>query len=307
MSQRGSFDLLLFCSVLASAAITIQILLGAVTRLTGSGLACPDWPLCYGLWFPTTSALAMISGVDYSFGQVMLEWGHRFNAAAVVAPLVLSVFLLTFRERKCQPLFWKIGVAMLVILVIQSGVGGFTVFDHNSPWSVSIHLSLALILLAFGVSLVRLKARSTFRNVECTTTSWISAVLALLVLVTMVSGAIVAKTGATLACSGWPLCNGQIIPVIQETEIALHLSHRILAFLTFLSLIWFSYQMQVFRYVAPLIVAQVIVGAFVILVYQGNSFLFQVAIGVVHQMIGVAIFVTLVGLFWAPSVSQESR
>ena len=65
--------------------------------------------------------------------------------------------------------------------------------------------------------------------------------------------------------------------------------------------------MQVFRYVAPLIVAQVIVGAFVILVYQGNSFLFQVAIGVVHQMIGVAIFATLVGLFWAPSVSQESR
>ena len=65
--------------------------------------------------------------------------------------------------------------------------------------------------------------------------------------------------------------------------------------------------MQVFRYIAPLIVAQVMVGAFVILVYQGNSFLFQVAIGVVHQMIGVAIFVTLVGLFWTSSVAQMRR
>ena len=307
MNQSGSFDYLRLCSVLASGAIMLQILLGAMTRLTGSGLACPDWPLCYGLWFPTTSALAMMSGVDYSFGQVMLEWGHRFNAAVVVAPLVLSVFLLAYRGRRCQPLFWKIGVAMVAILIIQSGVGGFTVFDHNSPWSVSIHLSLALILLAFGVSLVRLKIYSTFKNVECISTSWIFAVLALLVLVTMVSGAIVAKTGATLACSGWPLCNGQIIPVIQETEIALHLSHRILALLTFLSLIWFSYQLHVFRYIAPLIVSQVMIGAFVILVYQGNSFLFQVAIGIVHQMIGVAIFVTLVWLFWTSSVSQETR
>ena len=65
--------------------------------------------------------------------------------------------------------------------------------------------------------------------------------------------------------------------------------------------------MQVFRYIAPLIVAQIMVGAFVILVYQGNSFLFQVVIGVVHQMIGVAIFVTLVGLFWTSSVAQMGK
>ena len=62
-----------------------------------------------------------------------------------------------------------------------------------------------------------------------------------------------------------------------------------------------------FRYIAPLIVAQVMIGAFVILVYQGDSFLFQVAIGIVHQMIGVAIFATLVWLFWTSSVSQETR
>ena len=41
-------------------AIVFQIILGAIVRITESGLACPDWPLCYGLWFPTMEKIQLI-------------------------------------------------------------------------------------------------------------------------------------------------------------------------------------------------------------------------------------------------------
>ena len=48
------------------AATFILIVLGAVVRSTGSGLACPDWPRCYGLWLPTPDSLAGLGTVDYT-------------------------------------------------------------------------------------------------------------------------------------------------------------------------------------------------------------------------------------------------
>ncbi|HEX9648016.1 MAG TPA: COX15/CtaA family protein, partial [Alphaproteobacteria bacterium] len=81
-------------AAITAGFVFVQIVLGAVVRLTNSGLSCPDWPLCYGLWLPTPAKLAAIPGVDYSFGQVMAEWTHRLNAAAVVTPLVVVLVAL---------------------------------------------------------------------------------------------------------------------------------------------------------------------------------------------------------------------
>lgn len=298
-----------FFSLLTCGAVFLQILLGVVTRLTGSGLACPDWPLCYGLWFPTANALASIPEVDYSFGQVMLEWGHRCNAVILVAPLVLYVFILTLRDKQSAPILWKIGGAALVTLALQSAVGGLTVFDRNSPWSVATHLSLALFLLALVVSLTRLKGLSVGEssNIKITQFSAISAVLAVLVLVTIISGAVVAKSWAALACSGWPLCNGELIPSFLEKDVALHMSHRFLALVTVLSLFGFSYKIRELRFIYPLIVLQILIGALVLVIYAGDSLLFQVLLGMVHQTFAVIIFTVLVWLFWSPTVHHAGK
>ena len=66
------------------AATVILIVLGAVVRSTGSGLACPDWPRCYGLWLPTPDSLTGLGTVYYTYGQVMLEWTHRLIAGVLV-------------------------------------------------------------------------------------------------------------------------------------------------------------------------------------------------------------------------------
>ena len=309
MTGRGSFNALRFSSGLASIAIIFQILLGALVRLTESGLSCPDWPLCYGLWFPTEMALAGMPAVDYSFGQVMLEWGHRLNAAVVVFPLIVAVFLFAWRERDVSPLIGKLGIAALVILALQGAVGGLTVFDRNSPWSVAIHLGLALVLLSLVISIARMNAVSNFnwkahsRRNSCQVIS----MLAGLVVATMVSGVIVAKAGATVSCVGWPLCNGQLVPNLNDSRVVLHVMHRLLALTTLIGILSYACWKWSLRHLAALVILQVVVGAGVTTVYAGNSFALQIGIGVLHQFFAVIIFATLVWLFWTPAPASADR
>jgi len=297
-----SFDILRVIACVAALAIMLQIVLGALTRLTGSGLACPDWPLCYSLWFPTPTKLARL-GVDYSFVQVMLEWTHRFNAAVVVAPLVLAMCVFAWRERKLLPVNWRVSIAVLTVLALQGGVGRFTVFDHNSPWSVAAHLGLASILLALVLSLVRLKSvpYHDWRRRAASNGCWAVAMLGGLVLTTMVSGAIVAKSGATLSCGGWPLCDGGLMPDLRDSGIVLHVVHRLLALIMVIGLLWGSWRWRQLRHLAALAFVQVLLGAAVIAIYSKHSAGFQVAIGAVHQIVAMIIFAALVWSFWAPS------
>ena len=217
-------------AVLAVLFTFIQIVLGAVVRLTGSGISCPDWPLCYGLWFPTPAKLAALGGIDYSFAQVMFEWTHRFNAAVVVGPLTLALALVAWRRRRDIAGLWPISIAALVVLLIQGALGGFTVLDRNSPWSVAVHLSVALVFLALLVW----ACLSTYGPPERRhgRAGALIAAGALAALATMASGAMMAKSGATLACAGWPLCDGAWLPDLSDPAIQFHFGHRGLALLT---------------------------------------------------------------------------
>ena len=81
--------------------IFIQIILGAWVRLTGSGMSCPDWPLCYGMFFPTPGKIGYLEDINYTYFQIFLEWIHRANAAFILAPLAVIVFcLINFRKEE---------------------------------------------------------------------------------------------------------------------------------------------------------------------------------------------------------------
>ena len=69
---------------------------------TGSSLACPDWPLCYGSLLPEMK------------GGVAVEHSHRLAAGVVSLGTVFLAVLLT-RRRKQQPVLWKVGWAAVVV------------------------------------------------------------------------------------------------------------------------------------------------------------------------------------------------
>jgi cytochrome c oxidase assembly protein subunit 15 len=119
-------------------ALVALVVIGGATRVLQAGLACPDWPLCYGQWLP---------GGRMNL-QVFLEWFHRLDAFVVgVALLVLSVASWLGRRRLPSWLPWCAGLALLLVAV-QGALGALTVTQLLAPALVTAHLGTALLLVA---------------------------------------------------------------------------------------------------------------------------------------------------------------
>ena len=291
--------------------IFFQISLGSAVRLTGSGLSCPDWPLCYGLWFPDQDKLSKISDVNFEFYQVMLEWIHRFNAAAFITPVTLLVFFVGLKATK-EKINQIILYIIILILLLQGLMGGFTVFDKNSPWSVAVHLGLALsfMFLVLKIFLVSLNIKLV-SGIPCITkkiSTLIGAII--IVLATMLMGAIVSKSGSSLACDIWPLCSNDGVSIFQYNKI-IHLSHRILAIIStiFVFLIVNLYK-DVVQYKIIFVLRNILISLIILQILIGATVIFtelNLFIAMFHQAIAVILFIVLSFLFWFTLQSNFKR
>ncbi len=118
-------------------ALVALVGIGGATRVMQAGLACPDWPLCYGVLWP---------GRQWNL-QVFLEWFHRLDAFLVgVALLLLFALSLRFRARFPGWLPWGAGLA-LALVAVQGGLGALTVLSQLAAPTVTLHLAAALSLV----------------------------------------------------------------------------------------------------------------------------------------------------------------
>jgi cytochrome c oxidase assembly protein subunit 15 len=271
------------------------IVLGAWVRATGSGLACPDWPTCYGHWVPLPGEIP--PDVGYSYLQVMLEWVHRLIAGVILGPLILLITLLAWRARGASPRMPAYAAGLIVLLLIQAGLGGLTVLDQNSPWSVALHLGTALMLLS-ALCLIFERAGATPHPASGPART-LSGVLWLVALGAMVSAAMVTKSGASLACTTWPLCDGALLPDLGDPQIRLHLTHRLLALGVGLGVLALGVAardepgVRVLAWLAVVLVAiEIALGAIIVL----GEVPFGAAL--VHQALGVLIFAILSLVLW---------
>jgi cytochrome c oxidase assembly protein subunit 15 len=124
-------------------ALVALVGIGGATRVMEAGLACPDWPLCYGRLLP---------GRQMNL-QVFLEWFHRLDAFVVgVALLVLTGASCICRRRLPVWLPWMAGAALLLVAV-QGGLGALTVTQLLAAPLVTAHLTTALVLVALTSAL----------------------------------------------------------------------------------------------------------------------------------------------------------
>ncbi len=283
------------------------IVLGAVVRATDSGIACPDWPRCYGVWLLTPSAFAAIPETAYSYGQVMLEWTHRLIAGFVVGPLVVALTIWAFRLRAEARALAPLTVAALVLVVVQAGLGGFTVLDRNSPWSVAVHLTVALVFLAVLIRVLLAARPGVTAPADALPQhiGTVTGVAALAALATMASGAMMAKSGASLACASWPLCNETLLPDLADPLVLANVAHRLLALTTALLIGALFVVGRARRAVAPgfhrdltvaaaLVAIEVVFGATVVLL------LMPLWIAIVHQAVGILVFAILAAAYLRP-------
>jgi heme a synthase len=196
------------------------VLFGAFTRLTDSGLGCPDWPGCYGSASPRgayeqiSEAQAAMPTGPVTHGKAWIEMIHRYMATGV-GVLILTLATASWLRRRELPLNPAWPLATLVWVCVQGAFGALTVTLKLKPLIVTLHLLGGLLLLAL---LVRQavgyaqahQARTPValaRNMRLS----LAAIFSLLWLQVALGGW-VSTNYAVLACRDFPTCQGSWWP-----------------------------------------------------------------------------------------------
>jgi cytochrome c oxidase assembly protein subunit 15 len=211
----------LYRSAAALTAVTFGLLvLGATVRVHGAGLACPDWPLCFG---------RVVPAIDF---QVGLEFGHRVVAGLVsLGFLALAIAVIRRRATLGRGVVGLV-VAAAVVLVIQIVLGGLTVLHLLAQWTVASHLvtgNTFLALLLLTTLALRERAFPVRRDPVLAAQRVLATLLLTLVPAQLVLGGLIAASGSGLACSTWPSCNGGPWFPSFEGGVGLQVLHRLVA------------------------------------------------------------------------------
>lgn len=167
----------------------LQIALGGVVRVSGSGLGCPDWPLCHGRPYPAPDVHSII------------EYSHRTVGTITGVLLIVTVVAawIVFRQRR--PLVAWLATSSLVAIAAEGALGGVVVANELASWLVLVHLALAMLILGLliATAIASLPAQAG-------TPGRLAAVAAGATYVLLLTGSTVVASGADDSCHAWPLC-----------------------------------------------------------------------------------------------------
>lgn len=204
--------------VLGMAGETLFLMaLGSATRVMNAGLACPDWPLCYGVLVPQKQMNL----------QVFLEWFHRLTASSMGLFAIALVGLCWWYRRELPKWTPWITLLALFLVIVQGALGALTVTELLRFDLVTAHLGTALLffitLLSMGVALQPYQGTGTAGKLP-----WIAAIAAVCVYVQSILGALVGSQWALHQClSDSTLCtvmNSHLAGVVPATLATLTLT-----------------------------------------------------------------------------------
>jgi len=225
-SDANKYRKLIWVSVFLTLDL---IVFGAFTRLTDSGLGCPDWPGCYGAANPFLAHEQIVAAQTLNptgpvtVAKAWIEMIHRYLAMAIGVLIVAMMAQAWYQWKKSKGTRPEYRPGMPTFLFffvcLQGAFGAWTVTLKLQPVIVTIHLLLGMGLLSllvwYGgrqnqlIAPVRVLSGSptAMRNIR-----WLAGISAALLLVQLALGGWVSTNYATLACTDFPLCGGKLVP-----------------------------------------------------------------------------------------------
>jgi heme a synthase len=315
------------------------VLFGAFTRLTDSGLGCPDWPGCYGHASPVGAQAAiafeqtqMPSG-PVTHTKAWIEMIHRYMAMAVgglILTLAAFAWARRWRGQVSSGVLWP--TVTLLWVGVQGAFGAFTVTMKLFPLIVTLHLMGGLVLLALlTLQVQRQRLTSELRaSVQISCALYAATFLGLFLLTLQVLlGGWVSTNYAVLACNTFPQCqnswwplmnfeqgftlwrhlglaaNGQ--PLTFESLTAIHYVHRLGAYVVLVYLATLAVRLR--RVQGLSASAHLLLGGLVLQLLTGLSnvvFDWPLVAAVLHTGGAAALVVVLVWILTGVRVSRRT-
>ncbi|MFQ5343426.1 MAG: heme A synthase [Anaerolineae bacterium] len=237
VSQTSRLSVRRLLPGLALSALVSTILLiamGSIVRVTGNGLGCPDWPLCYGRVIPPSLTGAWV------------EFTHRLLGGLTSLQIMLLA-LLAWRGFRHEPGVFRPAVLAGVLLVVQVSLGGLHVIFEIPPATGWIHTGVAMLIVGMLAVVVArtLPALQPLRSItqEMFSQRRFGSLVSLTAFATyllLLTGSYVTRSGASLACPAFPNC-GSSAPAMRRL-IDIQMLHRYaaftVAFLVVVTIIW---------------------------------------------------------------------
>ncbi len=261
--------------------IVVQVLLGGITRLTGSGLSITEWNVVTGTFPPLHEADWLVEfdkyratpqylllNSDFTLGEFKFiyfwEWFHRFWAR-----LIGVVFLIPFLIFLVQRRFTSEMVRPLIILFLlgamQGAVGWIMVASgltgdaiYVKPTRLALHFLFALGLFVYTFWFAMKLTVDRKHIVSDRMMSYLTKEIIVVLVVQLAFGALMAGHKAATAAPTWPDINGAIVPEAMwrsewgllnflENKILIHFVHRVLAYLILIEVVILSINLYIIR------------------------------------------------------------
>lgn len=276
MTPSRAFAITSRLSASTALLMFVLIVVGSIVRTTGSGLACPDWPLCNGQLIP-----------PFQF-NVFIEWLHRLLALLVSLGLMATVGSIAAHS-ELRARVGGIALLAVALLAVQILLGALTVWKLLDPSVVSGHLAVALLLFASVITIAvvsHLESRAPVTSLPrpagllpllgfTTLALWFQSVL----------GGIVSTNHASLVCPDWPTCGGVWFPAL-EGLVGVHMLHRYVAYGVTVLMCFVAARL----WRAPDPTVRMLGHALLILTIK------QVALGICSLLLGVPVFLSAIHL-----------
>jgi heme a synthase len=188
--------------VLATFILTFLVIIaGGVVRTTQSGMGCPDWPKCFGLWIPPTDASQLppdfekflkVQDIDHSFNvyHTWIEYVNRLLGVLLGVFAIIQLLLILKRKTENQRAF-KLAVAFLVIVILTGLFGAIVVKLNLAHLSISVHLLFALTLTQIELALLMAVTGRLYKKTAGTKIRRALVLLLIVMLVQSVLGTLV--------------------------------------------------------------------------------------------------------------------